>query len=289
MNTTLILDKMRSGEITKVNGRLYAQKTIKFYSDVMASLQIDLDRPLESVIDQLRQRGSESVTVFNYIGVVKFFLKQEGIPFKDIKLAVDEPAVYIPEPERVWEMINSFAPKSKSRKKAFAYIVAEAVTSARYLDISKWTYANVIQFKGSDYLRYTQSKTGKTVQLPLPGVLKRYFMPFSGPNSRLLPEMNYHTLLRQVKLVFKEAGFTREIKRVRIVGDQTKVEVMQEWEVMGTHRLRAAAITGMLQSGMSESEAKKFSGHSPRSNSFSRYVEFSQNHLDDKFLNYINQ
>jgi integrase len=289
MNTTLILDKMKSGEITKVNGRLYSQKTIKFYSDVMASLQVDTDRPIESVMDQLRQRGAESVTVHNYMNVVKFFLKQSGIEFKDIKLPLDEPAVYIPEPERVWEMINSFAPKSKSRKKAFAYIVSEAVTSARYLDISRWTYANIIQYKGIEYLRYTQSKTGKTVQLPLPQILKRHFMPFSGQNSRLLPEMNYHTLLRQVKLVFKEAGFTNEIKRVRIVGNQTKVEIMQEWEVMGTHRLRATAITAMLQSGMSESEVKKFSGHSPRSNSFSRYVEFSQNHIDEKFLNYINQ
>lgn len=289
MNTTLILDKMRSGEITKVNGRKYSEKTIKFYSDVMASLTVDLARPIESVMEQLKQRGSESVTVHNYLAVVKFFLKQENIQFKDIKFAVDEPAVYIPEPERVWEMIHSFAPKSKARKKAFAYIVAETVTSARYLDISRWTYANIINFKGIEYLRYTQSKTGKTIQLPLPEILKRHFQPFSGPNSRLMPDMGYHSLLRQVKLVFKESGFTREIKRVRIVGEETKVEVMQEWEVMGTHRLRAAAITGLLQSGMSESEAKKFSGHSPRSNSFSRYVEFSQNHLDNKFLNYINQ
>lgn len=101
--------------------------------------------------------------------------------------------------------------------------------------------------------------------------------------------MNYRTLLRNVKAVFKKAGFTNKIERIRIVAGETKVEIKEEWEIMGTHRLRAAAITGMLQSGMSESEAKKFSGHSPRSNSFHRYVEFSQDHIDNKFLNYINQ
>lgn len=280
---------MANGQILKKNGRPYSEKTIKFYSDVMASLDIDMKRPIQSVIDQLRDRGSESVTIHNYLNVVRFFLKHSKIKFKDIRVVVDEPAVYIPEPERVWDMIRNYQPSNQSKKRAFAYIVAEAVTSARYLDISKWTYANIIHYKGVEYLRYTQSKSGKTVQLPLPQILRQHFKPFSGPNSRLLPLVSYHTLLRSVKQVFKDAGFTQEIKRVRIIGGETKVEVFQEWEIMGTHRLRAAAITGMLQSGMSESEVKKFSGHSPRSNSFSRYVEFSQNHIDQKFLNYINQ
>lgn len=283
--TNLVLNAMENGEIKKKNGRPYSKATIKLYRDVMSSIKLDLKNPIGSVIKQLESRGAESVTVSNYLNVVKFFLNQMGVKYTDTKVIVDEPAVYIPEPERIWEMIRTFKPETKQDKTAFGYIVAEALTSARYLDISRWTKSNLIKYKGQDYLRYTQSKTGKTIQMPFPEMLREYITD----GDRMLPRVEYRTLLRNVKTVFKKAGFTREIQRVRIVAGQTVVETKQEWEVIGTHRLRAAAITGMLQSGMSESETKKFSGHSPRSNSFHRYVEFSQDHIDNKFLNYINQ
>lgn len=283
--TNRILSAMENGEIKKKNGRPYSKATIKLYRDVMSSIKLDLKNPIGSVIKQLESRGAESVTVSNYLNVVKFFLNQMGVKYTDEKVIVDEPAVYIPEPERIWSMIRTFKPETKQDKTAFGYIVAEALTSARYLDISRWTKSNLIKYKGQDYLRYTQSKTGKTIQMPFPELLRDYITD----GDRMLPLVEYRTLLRNVKTVFKKAGFTREIQRVRIVAGRTVVETKQEWEVMGTHRLRAAAITGMLQSGMSESEAKKFSGHSPRSNSFHRYVEFSQDHIDNKFLNYINQ
>lgn len=283
--TNLVLNAMENGEIKKKNGRPYSKVTIKLYRDVMSSIKLDLKNPIKSTIKQLESRGVESVTVANYLTVVKFFLNQMGVKYTDEKVIVDEPAVYIPEPERIWEMIRTFKPETKQDTVAFSYIIAESLTSARYLDISKWTKSNLIKYKGQDYLRYTQSKTGKTIQMPFPEMLRQYITD----GDRMLPLVGYRTLLRNVKTVFKKAGFTREIQRVRIVAGNTVVETKQEWEIMGTHRLRAAAITGMLQSGMSESEAKKFSGHSPRSNSFHRYVEFSQDHIDNKFLNYINQ
>lgn len=276
---------MENGEIKKKNGRPYSKATIKLYRDVMSSIKLDLKNPIGSTIKQLESRGAESVTVSNYLNVVKFFLNQMGVKYTDTKVVVDEPAVYIPEPERIWAMIRTFQPETKQDKIAFGYIVAEALTSARYLDISRWTKSNLIKYKGQDYLRYTQSKTGKTIQMPFPEMLREYI----ADGDRMLPLVEYRTLLRNVKTVFKKAGFTNEIQRVRVVAGKTVVETKQEWEIMGTHRLRAAAITGMLQSGMSESEAKKFSGHSPKSNSFHRYVEFSQDHIDNKFLNYINQ
>lgn len=284
-----IISAMETGEITKKNGRAYSKATVKFYREVIASIKLDLKDPLVSVKKQLRARGAEVVTETNYLAVVRFFLRHMKIEFTDVKTSIQEPAVYIPEPERVWEMINTFEPENRREKTAFAFIVAEAITSARYLDISKWTYANIIQYKGSEYLRYTQSKTGKTIQLPLSPLLKLQFNSFTNHDSKLLPNEKYHTVLRNVKLVFKRAGFTRDIKRVRFSGKEIKVEIFQEWQIMGTHRLRAAAITGMLQSGMSESEVKRFSGHSGKSNSFSRYVEFSQQHIDNKYLNFINQ
>lgn len=283
--TNRILTAMENGEIKKKNGRPYSKATIKLYRDVMSSIKLDLKNPIGSTIKQLESRGAESVTVSNYLNVVKFFLNQMGVKYTDTKVVVDEPAVYIPEPERIWAMIRTFQPETKQDKIAFGYIVAEALTSARYLDISRWTKSNLIKYKGQDYLRYTQSKTGKTIQMPFPEMLREYI----ADGDRMLPLVEYRTLLRNVKTVFKKAGFTNEIQRVRVVAGKTVVETKQEWEIMGTHRLRAAAITGMLQSGMSESEAKKFSGHSPKSNSFHRYVEFSQDHIDNKFLNYINQ
>jgi integrase len=93
----------------------------------------------------------------------------------------------------------------------------------------------------------------------------------------------YTSLLRAVKEIFHLSGFDKSIVRSREVNGIKVVSEHEEWELMGLHRLRASAITSMLQSGLSETEVKSFSGHSLDSKSFKRYVRFSQKHLDEKF------
>ena len=82
------------------------------------------------------------------------------------------------------------------------------------------------------------------------------------------------------------AGFTDEVKRIRYVGNKEVVETKEMWELIGLHRVRASAISGMLESGMREIDVKAFSGHSMNSPSFKRYVKLSQRHLDNSYSKY---
>ena len=275
---TKTIQEMKTGELTRKNGFPYSQKTCKFYSDIINSLRFKEKDTLRDIQDQLQKRGASSVTERNYINSVKILLEKIGFEYKDIKVKVFEPTIHIPDPDRVWEMIKNFKPESKQESWAFRYMVAEFLTSARYKDLSKLNQSNI----QGEYLVYQQTKTGKKVTIPITETLRNQF----SETDNLLPKIPYSSLLRYVKLVYKKAGFTRDISTTKMVSGQLITITMKEYEAFGTHRLRGSAITGMLQTGMTEREVKQISGHSPMSNSFSRYVEFSQNHMNEKYKSF---
>jgi len=275
------LEKMRSGEIVKKSGFTYSEKTIKFYSDVLNSLRIGPKTTLKDIQKQLRERGVSSVTERNYIDSIKVLMTHAGIKFEDLKVKVYQPSIHIPAPERVWKMIREFKPKTRQESWAYRYLTAEFLTSARISDLMKLDQSNIHIQDGRDYLVYAQGKTGKQVRIPITPLLKEQF----SATGKLLPNVPYSSLRGYVKRVYEAAGFTRLIKSSKMVNGQMVEVEMKEYEAFGTHRLRASGITNLLQSGLTELETKQISGHSKSSGSFSRYVEFSQNHIDNKYLN----
>lgn len=274
-----LITKMENGTITKKNGHPYSKKTCKFYYDIVNSLKFRDKNPLEYVQEQLHTRGASSITERNYINSLKILFNKIGIEYQDVIVKSFEPTIHIPDPDRVWEMIKTFKPETKQESWGFRYMVAEFLTSARYEDLASLDQSNVQSFSDQEYLVYIQHKTGKKVTIPITETLKNQF----STTGKLLPNIPYTSLLRYVKTVWKKAGFTREIKSTKMVSGQLVTVTMKEYEAYATHRLRASSITGMLQVGMTEREVKQISGHSHNSNSFSRYVEFSQKHISEKY------
>jgi hypothetical protein len=277
------LAQMSSGEIVKKNGFIYSEKTIKFYSDVINSLKFEKEDILKNIQSQLQKRGASSVTEKNYLDCVRVLMTKSGIEFKDVKTKVYQPTIHIPEPERVWKMIREFEPATKQERWGFRFLATEFLTSARYADLSKLDQSNIHSYDGKEYLVYQQSKTGKKVSIPITPLLKSQF----SATGYLLPKIPYSSLIKYVKKVYQKAGFTREVKSVKLVAGEMVEVTMKEFEAFGTHRMRGCSITSMLQNGMTELEAKQISGHSPKSQSFSRYVEFSQNHMNEKYLKFM--
>lgn len=281
MNLLKVVSQMRSGEIVKRNGHQYSEKTVKFYEDVVKTLSLKPKDTLKDVQARLLKRGISSVTTKNYIDAAKVLFKHAGIEFQDVKIKVFESPSHIPDPARVWKMIREFKPETKQESWGLRYLTAEFLTSARYSDLSKLNQSNIHIQNGQEYLVYFQSKTGKRVSIPITPLLKSQF----SETGNLLPKIPYSSLCRYIKQVYKKAGFDRDIKSTKMVNGEIVEVFAKEYEVFGSHRMRASAITGLLQKGLTELEVKQISGHSKNSRSFSRYVEHSQNHIDNKYLN----
>lgn len=88
---------------------------------------------------------------------------------------------------------------------------------------------------------------------------------------------------KNLKKIGKLAGFTRPIEMTRErLGKTKKLNGKQLLfcDKMSSHMMRRTAITTMLILGMPEHLVRKISGHSQRSNSFSRYVHYAQPYID---------
>ena len=275
-----------NGDLLKRNGRPYSKSTQRTYGTVLNIVlgYMDDELDISSVRAKIRANGGESVTESQYVNVLAWAVNRSNEIFgTDVSTkgplwgrSIEEFDMFIPSHDRVVKMIGEFVPKTKTQEKAFRYIKVAAITGARYSDMKSWTVEK--NTAGNNLVYVPRKKGSRQVSIPIGHILKE---SFGSPN--LLPKIPYSTLLKEVKNIFRMSGFTNEIIRTRRVGNEEVSKRMFEYEAMGLHRLRASAITGFLQSGMSETEAKTFSGHSFDSKSFKRYVEFSNEHLHDKF------
>jgi hypothetical protein len=282
-NINQIRKMMLNGHIPKKNGMPYSEATKTTYNTILNNLiPLLTEKDISSIRAKIRANGGESTTENQYMMVLAWAIRKSnellGTNYKIESggYSTEEFDMFVPEHERVVKMISSFVPENKQQEKAFRYIRVAAITGARYSDMKSWSADQNI---ANGKLVYIPRKKGsRQIEIPLNQILKDSFS-----EDRLLPVIPYSTLIKEVKNIFRICGFTNEIIRTRKVGNKLVSRKMFEYEAMGLHRLRASAITGFLQSGMSESEAKSFSGHSFDSKSFKRYVRFSQSHLSDKF------
>jgi len=288
-----------NNDLIKGNGTKYSEKTIYCYNvilkgllEIMGDFEIDtvsrkeVDSWVSLIRITLRDNGNESVTENTYISCLKWAINKASdlydinVPLKGSAWSKlpDTHQMIVPEYSRVIRMVRSFAPNSDIQRKSFEYIKTAAFTGARYSDMKSWTRERNIM---NNHLVYIPKKTGgKLIKIPLSPL-------FNFGQINLLPRIPYTTLLKEVKTIFKLSGFTRDVIREREVGSEKVFVKNQEWELMGLHRLRASAITGMLQNGMTETEVKSFSGHSMDSKSFKRYVDLDNSHLETKYNNFI--
>jgi len=291
--------KLVNNELTKTNGTKYSVRTVSCYNIILSSLLVimgdfdtdseskkDIDAWVNDIRSQLRDKGNESVTENTYISCLKWAINKAS-DVLDVNVATrgsawsklpDDHQMIVPEYSRVIGMIKSFKPVSDLQEKAFKYIKVAAFTGARYSDMKSWTHERNIV---GNHLVYIPKKTGgKLIKIPV--------LPlFDFGQTNLLPRIPYTTLLKEVKSIFRLSGFTRDVIREREVGSEKVFVKNKEWELMGLHRLRASAITGMLQNGMTETEVKSFSGHSMDSKSFKRYVDLDHSHLEDKYRGFM--
>jgi ribosomal protein L17 len=322
MKLKTTLDQIRrqvyNGQMTKSNGRSYSEASKDHYNKIIKIIlplvedfdieEVDVYRNTEtksriyvrkrmgewimSLRNKIRNNGNTAGTENVYVSVIKWYFSKIEQEYA-IKIDTSDPRwnpidvptkMIVPDTDRMVELIkNQPSFTTENQKKAYRYIVASMITTARYKDLSTWTEANLVRDSDETYLVYSPSKTpNKVIQMK---VIPRLMQVFS-TKGNLLPKIPYTTLRRSIKEVMMLAGFTEEVRKDIYVGEKLYTKRAEAWELYGCHRFRAGAITGMLSQGLTESEVKSFSGHSGNSKSFERYVEFSRKQKDnaiDKF------
>ena len=237
----------------------------------------------------LQKRGVEKTTENYYLGMcVWLFNRFDEIGChisynkKDFARQNETDQMIIPDNRKVMERMSRFVP-SKSSRESFRHVIAALYTAARYSDMVSWDQSNLVEKNGKLYLTYIPHKTSRReIVIPVSDRLAECF----NKEGKLLPEIPYVKLNRDVKKIFNDAGFHDMVVRKRKVGNKTVSTEHEMWELMGIHRLRACAITGMLESGLTESDVKAFSGQSYSSKSFDRYVHLSTAHLEQAYQKY---
>ena len=315
LKTTLdqIRKQIYNGQLTKSNGRSYSEASKEHYNKVIKILlplmndfeieEMDVYRNTDTqsrlktrklmgdwimyVRQRIRDNGNTAGTENVYVGVIKWYfgrIEQEyaiKIDTTDPRwTALDNPVkMIVPETDRIAELIkNPPVFTTENQERAYRYIVAGMITSARYKDLSEWSQSNLVKGGGETYLIYNPHKTPtKTIEIKAIPMLMEAF----NKKGYLLPRIPYTTLRRSIKEVMRLAGFTEEVQKVRYIGEVREVDMKEVWELYGCHRFRAGAITSMLSQGLSETEVKSFSGHSGNSKSFERYVDFSRKQKDN--------
>lgn len=290
---------IETDELRKRNNSVYSEASKKTF---LASFKVieeeseDFETYPEKWADNFRsnlqKRGVEKTTENYYLGMCVWLFKtfadlghHVNYRPKDFARQNETDKMIVPDNSKVMERMSMFKP-SKTQEDSFKYILAALYTAARYSDMVSWDQSNLVIKNSRLYLSYVPKKTSRReIIIPVSDELASCF----NPSGKLLPEIDYQKLNRDVKSIFNDAGFHDLVTRKRKVGDKIVSKEYELWELMGIHRLRACAITGMLESGLTESDVKAFSGHSYSSKAFDRYVHLSTNHLDQAYQKYQNR
>lgn len=159
----------------------------------------------------------------------------------------------------------------------------------RISDLLKLTRSNLEIISDKYYLRVTSSKTDAFTRILLPqyavDILKRY-----KHLKTLLPETAKARFNVAVKKMIALANFNEErlIRRhkrgvpVYLYKDPIKLIPYRLSDLISSHTMRRTAITTLLCLKVPENVVRKISGHAPHSKEFYKYVELSQNYMDEE-------
>ena len=147
------------------------------------------------------------------------------------------------------------------------------VVGQRYSDYSIMSIKNA---NGPDSFQIRQKKTGKVVDTPAGEIAHEILSKYGGklPKTRSIQQFN-----KQIKLICKKAGITKEVTISKTVGKEYISQKYEKWQLVSSHTARRTFATFMNQSGKCTiDELQLLLGHS-NINTTIRYVKRDQSSI----------
>ena len=162
------------------------------------------------------------------------------------------------------------------------WLIIGCWTGCRVKDLMQLTNDNIMtNTKGQKFIRYTQSKTGKQVDLPIhphvDEVIKRL-----GEFPRSISDVNFN---KYIKKVCQQAGLTQLVDGARQNPNTHKKETgtFEKWELVKSHTCRRSFATNHFNK-LSNKLIMRVTGHSTERMLLQYIGETENDHLDD-FMN----
>lgn len=134
-------------------------------------------------------------------------------------------------------------------------------TGQRYSDYKRITAADVVRMKdGSECVRITQKKTGKTLFVPLSARLRIILERSGGRRSYCTDRFN-----RGIKEVCRLAGFTEDVEVTAAYGLKREKRRVPFYELVSSHTARRTCATLMYLAGCPLADIMAVTGHSEES------------------------
>lgn len=163
--------------------------------------------------------------------------------------------------------------------------VIGCTTALRISDLNALQRNHLI-IDGDRYkLRIRTRKTGSEVLLDLPEHAKKIIDKYWDQYDTLLPEISEQKFNDYLKELGVLMGWDKKIVTVRKYKAGESEEMTCSFaELLTSHVMRRTGITTLLILGMDEISVKRISGHSMNSKDFYKYVLFSQQYINNQYI-----
>lgn len=259
--------------------RIYWKRFYKEYSDYLYSIGC-YDNYTGAHFKVLR-------TFFNYLKQEKsifmgdihksFYVQTESI---SINVLNQEQLQFLIEDTEFENQLPLYLKRTKD------IFVFGCIVGLRYSDLMTLTNRNLKKTKDAVYLCVRSIKTETDTGIKLVPHALTILNKYNGFKT-LLPQLSKNRLNLNIKELCERAGWTHQVGKIRKRrGVSKKINLngrsYRFCDLVTTHTMRRTAITTLLCCGMPETLVRKISGHSANSKEFYRYVNYSQQFIDNE-------
>ncbi|MBI5541216.1 MAG: tyrosine-type recombinase/integrase [Bacteroidia bacterium] len=160
----------------------------------------------------------------------------------------------------------------------------------RISDLFKLTKDNIERSNGKFYLKVISQKTNTYTSVLLPDYALTIIDKYKNYRKNIFPVISNARLNLNIKSLFELTPWTDTFVKTRqrrgisipVYKNKKTKEPYRFCDLITSHTMRRTAITTLLCLNMSEKAVRKISGHAPNSKEFYRYVELSQEYMDNE-------
>lgn len=211
-----------------------------------------------------------------------FFVPKEEIPI--IALSLDQLNYLIYN-----QQYNALL-KEKNLDQIRDIFVLGCTVALRVSDLLQLSEKNLLITDRHYYLRVKSQKTATYTSVKLPEYAIAIIDKYAGHYATLLPDLSPQYFNRRLKKLAALIPNNFEMMKIRekrgqqlvVYKDPVAKTHYKLSDHITTHTMRRTAITTMLNLGMPEHIVRKISGHAANSKEFYRYVQLSQQTIDQE-------
>jgi integrase len=267
-----LLMRLEKFEQHKKKRYLISEIDLSFHSDFTKFAMNHLSLSINSIGQTLRQVK----TVVLDAGDKGFEIKEQ-VRSKKFK-AIREDSTFVTITENEIEQLRQFT-GADYLQNVRDWLIIGCWTGCRVNDLMQLSKANIqIHVSGQKFIRYTQSKTGKQVDLPIhPHVAE--ILERLGDFPRPISDQRFNEWM---KIVCLESGLIQEVQGTRQnpITHKKEVGTFQKWELIRSHTCRRSFATNHYNK-LPNKLIMAVTGHSTEKMLLNYIGETENDHLSD--------